>query len=96
MTAAVASATQIDAHANSGKLATVGLTQEDYEILRAVSFTPSVTVNVLYTKLPMLPVSPTVISLTKRALLHRYCSVYNLTRAGWVILLAAELLISPQ
>jgi hypothetical protein len=67
-------------------LATVGLSREDHKVLKAVSFSPSVTINVLQNRLPEVECISTVRSLTKRALLHRYRSVYSLTYLGSMLL----------
>lgn len=76
-------------------MATVGLARDDYDVLRAISFSPAITINVLQHMLPNVPVHKTVDSLRRRSLIHA-CGVpvvMTLTRIGWMLLTAAEWLI---
>lgn len=84
------------------ELASINLTRADYEVLRAVSFHPSQTVAELQSSWRFLmpdaekvPVRKTVRSLTARVLLCERETYINLTRVGWVLLQAADLILHP-
>lgn len=72
-------------------LASLTLTEREYEVLDVLSYYPSSTINLLKTKsVDPASVPSTVRQLVARALLHRHRAVYNLTRVGWALLVAAD------